>query len=496
MGAGAVAATLLALLAAAPAQATRVLVLGPHGATWHDDGYLPSLQLPTPGRHPARVTAAGAGHRSHSARARRRRRPRTPATLRALAALVTRGAIGAAEYQSDVAIYKAALAAERRLRGTRLRELSAVVANADAIAAAGKLTAQRLVPVFMTIDRNTRWWTTGPIPAPGTDVGFSGSQLVWEYYAGQGIELQQLASFGKANGLWQAHRDSRLRALIDELVPLAVTRGAAQAWEYYFQFDGGVPPWTSAISQGTAIQALARASQRLNDPSLAALARSAVPLFEMAPPAGVRVDRTAGPYYLIYSFDPGGFVLNAFLQALIGLHDFAQITGDATAQSLFETGDAEARAVVPQYDTGAWSLYQPGQEDTLDYHNLVTGFLKRLCSYTSAPVYCNTATHFTAYLHTPPTVRPTTTRVRAGKPALLAFTLDKVSSVRLEVVRGTHVVLSTGAHLARGTHRLLWRRPVAGSYTLELVATDLAGNRADASGPLTVVPARKRQPHH
>jgi len=495
VGAGVLAAALLALVVAAPAQATRVLILGPHGATWHEDSYVPSVQLPPPVGRAGGGTVAG-GHRVSAAGGRRRRKPKLAPTLRVLKALVTKGAIGAPEYQADVATYKQAVAAERHLRGTRFRELAAVVANADAMAAAGTLTRERLVPVFMTLERNTRWWTTAPIPAPGSDVGFSGSELVWEYYAGQGIELQQLASFGKANGLWQAHNNTRLRALIGELVQLAVTRGPSKAWEYYFQFDGGRPPWTSAISQGTAIQALARASQRLNDPSLAALAQSAVPLFETAPPAGVRVDRAAGPFYIIYSFDPRGFVLNAFLQAVIGLHDYAQITGDPNAQTLFQTGDAEARSVVPQYDTGAWSLYQPGQEDTIDYHDLVTGFLKRLCSYTSAAVYCDAATHFTNYLHTPPTIAPTTVRVRAGKPALLAFTLDKVSAVRLQVLRGTRVVFSTGAQLARGTHRLLWSRPVAGSYVLRLVATDLAGNRADTSGPLTVLPARKRRPRH
>ena len=32
-----------------------------------------------------------------------------------------------------------------------------------------------------------------------------------------------------------------------ELVPLAADRGGWPAWEYYFRFDGGAPPWTSSI---------------------------------------------------------------------------------------------------------------------------------------------------------------------------------------------------------------------------------------------------------
>jgi hypothetical protein len=91
-------------------------------------------------------------------------------------------------------------------------------------------------------------------------------------------------------------------------------------------------------------------------------------------------------------------VINGFLQTLIGLYDYAQASGNATAAALFRAGDAEARAEVPRYDTGAWSLYEPGQQDTLDYHILVTGFLHALCDRVHAPVYCTTAAHFDRYL--------------------------------------------------------------------------------------------------
>src|SRR5205085_6742009 len=105
-------------------------------------------------------------------------------------------------------------------------------------------------------------WTTGPLLATGERVSFQNSQLVWEYYPGQGIELQELGSFGQADWMYQAGPKyfNRLRALVDELIPLAAHRGGGLAWEYYFQFDRGAPPWTSAMSQGTAIQALTQTS--------------------------------------------------------------------------------------------------------------------------------------------------------------------------------------------------------------------------------------------
>ena len=152
------------------------------------------------------------------------------------------------------------------------------------------------------------------------------------------------------------------------------------------------------MSQGTAVEALTQTYEAWHDPSYLNLARRALPIFEDGPPVGASVKTPPGRRYLLYSFapDPGGAVINGFLQTLIGLFDYAMVSGDPEGWRLFRSGDAEARAELPSYDTGAWSLYQPGQEDTLDYHTLVTGFLQQLCARTQAPIYCTTAAHFAA----------------------------------------------------------------------------------------------------
>ena len=157
----------------------------------------------------------------------------------------------------------AALSSERRLRGTRATELEAVIENLHNIAVAGKLTPGRLPALFLTLDMNRQWWTTGPLLSSGQYVQFSGSQLVWEYYAGQGIELQVLATFGKADGLYTGGPSdyAQMESVLSQIIPLAVNRAGGLVWEYYFRFDGGVPPWTSAMSQGTGIEALTRAYQ-------------------------------------------------------------------------------------------------------------------------------------------------------------------------------------------------------------------------------------------
>ena len=61
------------------------------------------------------------------------------------------------------AIYLAAKCSLGRLSGTRRAELAAVLANVQAIAAAGELIPSRLRALFLTLERNRAWWTTEPL---------------------------------------------------------------------------------------------------------------------------------------------------------------------------------------------------------------------------------------------------------------------------------------------------------------------------------------------
>ena len=379
----------LAVAALAPAaRAAPVVVLGSHGGSWKAQ----DRWLPAGGDPPAARLAIAA-----------RARPRSRVTVAGTVALmVMRRQLSPSAAHGYLGQLRSAQGAERHLRGTRAAKLGAVIANLNAITQAHELTPSRLPVLFLTLRANQRWWTSGPLLASGQRVELQGSGLVWEYYAGQGIELQELGSFGKANGLYTAGRASypAFLALLGELIPLAAARAGGVAWEYYFSFEGSAPLWASAMAQGTAIEALTRAFRATGQQSYLALAHRALPLLQTAPPAGAAVRTRLGRRYLLYTFAPGEAVLNGFLQTLIGLYDFAAASGDATARALFAEGDAEARAEVPHYDTGTWSLYEPGQESTLDYHELVTGFLYALCQRTHAPVYCTTAERFQGYLTT------------------------------------------------------------------------------------------------
>jgi len=467
------------------AAADRVLVLDRDGRVHArvDRALLPVFELPPP-------TAGVAATARVAARAPRARTVRSE-----LKRLLRTGAIDAATAARERSAFDEAIRTARRLSGTRRNELQAVIDNLHEIAARGQLTAARLPVLFATLERNRQWWTRGSLLGSGQRVEFSDSELVWEYYPGEGIELQVLGTFGKANGLWSAGSDDELRALLDEMLSLASQRGGALAWEYLFDFGSGAPPWASGMAQATGIQALARAGQRLGNPVYIEAARNALKLFSLAPPVGVRVSSPVGARYLLYSFAPSQIVVNASVQTLVALRDYAAITSSPAAERLFRAGDRQARLDVRAGDTGAWSLYQlGGAESDLSYHELLTGFLRNLCDRTDVAVYCTTAQAFAQDLREPPTLELLTRRLRARRLALVRFQLSKVSRVGMTIRREQDgkVVLATSASVSRGAHAYGWTVPAApGTYDVTLTGTDLAGNVGRADGTIEVLPARR-----
>jgi D-glucuronyl C5-epimerase C-terminus len=462
------------------ASAAKVVLVDEGGrAVVRDDPFLPAeaaMRAPSTLRaQNARATGPRAGQ---------------PTVRSVLARLERAHKITKAAYLSYSRAFSSALTEVRGLSSARADRLGAEVEIIHQMAVNGTLTASRLPVLFLTLARNAQYWRTGALLSFGDRVEFAGSELVWEYYPGQGLQLQQLGSFGKADWLCTAGAGyaARCRAILAELIPLAVQRAGGLTWEYYFNFDGGAPPWTSAMSQGTALQALADASKELGDQSYLAIAHQALPVFMARPPSGVAVKTSRGARFVEYSFDSraGDEVINAFLQSLIGLDDYAQTSGDPMARRLFAAGDAEARAELPRFNTGAWSLYQPGHEDDLSYHQLVTGFLQQLCSMTKTPVYCSTAAAFQADLRTPPALKLITTRVKTNQATRVYFALSKVSRVGITIMRGTKTMFLTSASFPYGQHSFAIPALRQGTYTVQLDATDLAGNYNQASATLKV----------
>jgi D-glucuronyl C5-epimerase C-terminus len=469
-----------ALVATAPAQAGEVLLVDGQRVVRVDDPRVPERAQGDLGRAPAVATAGRAASRKTRRAARRARR----ATARALRVALARGAISPARYRGYRRAVARARAVERRLRGARRRELGSVIALVDGMALRRQLTASRMPAVFLILRRNTQYWPHKPFPRDRDQLMFRGSRLLFEYYAGNGLQLQPLVNFKQANLMHGACvKDTGvacdragLAQLLDELLATAARRGGFETWEYYFRFGGGSPPWISGMAQATAIQALARASQLLGERGYLEHARAAFGAFRAAPPVGIR---TAGPFggthYLQYSFAPGLYIINAFLQSLIGLYDYAEITGDATARRLFQEAEPEAREELPANDVGDWSTYSyRGAESTRGYHELLRELTASLCSRLRMAVYCETARSFLDYMTEPAEIEllgPVT--ATKGVPTQVRFYVSKLSAVQVTITRDGRTALDRLATFRRGNGAFTWKPGAAGTYRVRVAAKEL-----------------------
>jgi hypothetical protein len=479
-----------AMAFAAPADAARVLVLQRDGdvAVRNDPGVAPrgSERPALPRRTHVRVRAGIAARRK--------------TVISELKRLRASGAIDTATYRARREVYDDAKAFARRLpAGRRKLDMNGAIAIVESLAARSNLNASRLEALFGTLQRNQQWWSNGPLLGSGQRVSFTGSELVWQYVPGQGLAIHPLANFGKLNALWRAKRsDERLEVLLDELLALPAVRAGGLAWEYYFAFGGGRPPWVSGLAQGTALQALARAGIRLDrKDEVLAIAKQGLGIFRTPPPDGIRVEADGGIHYLQYSFARSLFIFNGFTQALVGLSDYGAYANDPEAMQLFADGERAARVELPGSDTGAWSLYSRGSsthESSLEYHKLYLGFLQGLCERTLEPAYCDTADRFEIYLAEDPQVRLLSRRLRGGTASALRLRLSKMSRVGVRVSRGDRVLLSSALTMAYGSRSFTWRVPrQAGLYDVRLTAVDLAGNTSVTEGQIEVLKPRRRR---
>ncbi|MGI8749978.1 MAG: D-glucuronyl C5-epimerase family protein, partial [Thermoleophilaceae bacterium] len=401
-----------ALCPAGAAQAGEVLRVDRSGnAAKIDDPFVPSRAEGDLGKVPRIRTStprAGASAKKIGKKGPTRGQK---AVSRALDSALKRRSISRSKYKRYKRQYALARSRRAKLRGQRARELQSVIATVEAIALRRELTASRMAPVFLILQRNTEFWRRSPFPHSRGYVQFPGSQMLFEYYVGEGLQLQPLANFKKANALHGACvKDTgvacdkgALTKLLREMVATRVSRGRFKAYEYYFDFGGGKPPWISGMATATGIQAFGRTSQILRQGKWRKYAAETFRAFDTPAPTGVATrGPLGGTHYLQYSFARRLFVINAFLQSVIGLYDYADITGDPRAARLWRRAEPEARAELPRNDTGDWSTYSyRGRESTREYYDLLLEFSAGLCHRLHTDVYCNTTRNFRDYISKP-----------------------------------------------------------------------------------------------
>ena len=257
------------------------------------------------------------------------------------------------------------------------------------------------------------------------------------------------------------------------LLALAAHRGDFLAWEHYFSWGGGTPPWISGMTQATAISALARASRALDEPRWR---KAAHPRWAPSRPPR-RSGSNGGDHFLMYSFSPGLRVFNGELQAVSGVGELAALFPDRRALRVFRRGERGARAMVAASDTGAWSLYSfAGREATLGYHQLIEGFLGDMCDRTDRSIYCDAERRFARYEREPTRIGiAPLERLRARHTTAVRFRISKVSSVKVRLYDRKGLAFSREMTLPYGTHQVGWTPPKRGRYLVRIEAQGPSG---------------------
>jgi hypothetical protein len=470
-------AALAAVWMATPAHAGQVIEVDGSHAQRVEDPAVPTRAEAALGM-PTLASASGARARASTKRGRR-------AVYKALRRELRRKRIGRADYRRWRRTYVRSVRTLRRLRGARATQLRYVLTSVESLALRRRLGASRMPVVFLQLERNRQYWPRLPYPAPGDQVSFRGSEILFQYFAGEGLQLHPLSTFKKANHLHgfcergePTCDEEALRSILDEMTALAVKRGPGFiAWEYLFYFGGGTPPWMSGMAQATGIQALGRAGVLLNEPKYIETARMALGAFETAPPTGVR---TTGPrggvHYLQYSFAPRLFIFNAFLQSLLGLHDFGKLANDERALQLFRDAEPEAREEVPLSDVGDWSLYNyAGHESNRDYHELLREFLESMCTRRLGAVYCDYARRYRGYQVDPPVLTWEGPEVATeDEPAQIRFNVSKLSAIEVTVTNPHgDVSFSRLATFRRGEGSFTWTPRGPGVFQVSVAGKEL-----------------------
>ena len=387
--------------------------------------------------------------------------PAQKAALNGIRAAAGRGQLDPATAGKDRTLVSRAASLIGNLPTGRAAVIAAQLGQVGALAA--RYSTPRALTLFGQLQVNEQWFAKRGPPAGGTDItGADG--VVYRYFAGEGFEFHPLANASALDNAASAHDDRATQTLAQALVARAITQPhAGVAWEYEFRFEGGRPPWTSGMAQAVFAQAFSRASNLLGDPSLMAEARAA---FRAIPGRLVR-SLPAGPWIRLYSFNRT-VVLNAQLQSIVSLSEYAGASDDASAAALAAALQRSALTELPQFDTGYWSYYAlPHTFSPPSYQEFVVQLLQKLAPREAA--FGAAATRFEQYGSQQPAFK----LANAG-PGALEFWLSKPASVVVTAV-GPAKRLS----LSPGWHTLTWKLPKrAGIWPVHVTATDWAGNTA------------------
>lgn len=192
-----------------------------------------------------------------------------------------------------------------------------------------------------------------------------------DYHGHIGLQYNPIAiaQYGLGNyNLWRSTNDPDRRKnfllIADWLMAnLEKNSQGLSVWKHHFDWeyrDTLKAPWYSALAQGQGISVLVRAYKELNDTRYLVAAQCAFASFQRSIGEGgvAYTDPSEDLWFEEYIVSPPTHILNGFIWALWGVHDYFLATKDAGVRDLFTRGVHTLLHNLNRYDLGFWSLYE------------------------------------------------------------------------------------------------------------------------------------------
>jgi len=191
-------------------------------------------------------------------------------------------------------------------------------------------------------------------------------------------------------------------------------------WNHHFNWeyrDTLQAPWYSALAQGQGISLLVRGHKETGDPKYLDAARRAFISFRHPLSEGgvAFTDESGDLWFEEYIVSPPTHILNGFIWALWGVHDYFLATKDISAQDLFSRGVRTLLHNLDRFDLGFWSLYEQSgtylpMVASAFYHGLHIVQLRVMHRLTGEDTFVRIADRWETY-----------TRSRSNRARALAF---------------------------------------------------------------------------
>jgi heparosan-N-sulfate-glucuronate 5-epimerase len=192
-----------------------------------------------------------------------------------------------------------------------------------------------------------------------------------DYHGEIGLQHNPIAiaqwGLGNYNLFCKTRNEERKRKFLSAAdwlcAQLELNSHGSWVWNHHFDWEYRTPlkaPWCSALAQGQGISLLVRAYRETGTaPYLEAAEHAFASFLKSTEEGGVTfTDARGDPWFEEYVVSPPTHILNGFIWATWGVHDYFLATGSGAARDLFARAVRTLSTNLDRYDLGFWSLYE------------------------------------------------------------------------------------------------------------------------------------------